>query len=234
MKLFNLQLSTILVLALTAVVNAVPTSTLSEISSTETSVVAESTLALSVLSSDNSTNSEFAKAEAARLANEFFGPASVLLNGQSSKATTAKVLPAVPGTIALTLVGFLCVSLVRDRQAWITATRSIFNLAQTSIKIIPQLTINSIDQGITNAPSHTITMARNSDDRAIVAGNPASTNYIGLLHRLATIPGDRLNTLTKNISTKTQTTWQAMSVQVFLCAKTWETSEPIIAHPVIK
>ena len=99
-------------------------------------------------------------------------------------------LPAVPRAILMGIIGFLCVSLVRDRKVWVAALVLIFVLGQVGVQALPRLTAR-----LTNGKlyHHKKTMA--------AAGSPlpspvwhsggelaANRHFIGLLHRLAGSP----------------------------------------------
>jgi len=99
----------------------------------------------------------------------------------------AKALPAVPATIVLTLFGFLCVSITRDRRAWLALAGGILWLGQAGIQTVPQLAnricARSIRRSTANkclSFSHTIAVQPTSRDE--------QTTYAGLLHKLAAIP----------------------------------------------
>jgi len=50
-------------------------------------------------------------------------------------------LPHVPAAIFMAISGFLCVTFVRDRRAWIAGLGALLWLGQTSVQAIPQLVI---------------------------------------------------------------------------------------------
>jgi hypothetical protein len=55
------------------------------------------------------------------------------------KTASIESLPAVPKAILMTLTGFLCVSLVKDRRFWLIVLCGLFSAGQTGIQALPQL-----------------------------------------------------------------------------------------------
>lgn len=125
-------------------------------------------------------------AEAARV---FFQPPDVSVRSVGSQSDHVKNLPAIPGAVLMGIVGFLCVSLVRDRKAWVSVFVGIIVLSQAGVKTLPKLT------------AHLARGKLNDKQAAIVAANPIrfdhsfdwlndleDRQYVGLLHRLAGSP----------------------------------------------
>lgn len=125
-------------------------------------------------------------AEAARV---FFQPPDVPVRSVGSQSDHVKNLPAIPGAVLMGIVGFLCVSLVRDRKAWVSVFVGIIVLSQAGVKTLPKLT------------AHLARGKLNDRQAATVAANPIrldqsfnwlndleDRHYIGLLHRLAGSP----------------------------------------------
>ncbi len=89
------------------------------------------------------------------------------------------------------LVGFLCVSLVRDRKVWASAFILIFVLGQFGVHALPRLSARlvlnklSLKKTIT-AVVHPLHVIDSSNAGELVANR----HYIGLLHRLAGSPED--------------------------------------------
>ncbi len=89
----------------------------------------------------------------------------------------------------MSLIGFLCVSLVRDRRLWASAVILIFVLSQIGIHALPRLTARLSNSNL--FPKETI--AANVypsilDDSSDCGELFANRQYIGLLHRLAGSP----------------------------------------------
>ena len=105
------------------------------------------------------------------------------------------LLPAVPATISMTLCGFLCVSFVRDRRAWLAVACGLLWLGQAGIQAVPQLGHKLCCRMA--AAKHSISklnpaLAGNSFERT---GNQDTIRYIGLLRRLEGIPDHNLCSL---------------------------------------
>jgi len=121
----------------------------------------------------------------AAVAEDFAGPPA----GSTTLPTpvSAKALPAVPGTLLMVLAGFFCISLVRDRNAWMTGLAAVLWAGQIGIQALPQIACRfargSENQKLHAAATYTI-HAQGSRRRSDIEG----TQYIGLLHHLAGIP----------------------------------------------
>ena len=115
---------------------------------------------------------------------------------QTHTANTA-TLPAVPAAISMTLCGFLCVSFVRDRRAWLAMAAGILWLGQTGMHAVPELT-HRICSRITTYTSSPTGFDRPdivfSSDRT-ATGNAQSIRFVGLLRKLEGIPGHNLGVL---------------------------------------
>ena len=57
----------------------------------------------------------------------------------SSQADVVESLPAVPTAVLMTLIGFLCVSLVRDCRVWLIVLSAILWTGRAGIRTVPQL-----------------------------------------------------------------------------------------------
>ncbi|MCF7958016.1 MAG: hypothetical protein K9M57_06150 [Phycisphaerae bacterium] len=220
MKLLNLQLGLALVIALTTMVNAVPTSTLIEVTAPETSIRIDSALLPAPLASDNITM--------ILPGVDLFGPTDLVASGVPLETHAAKELPAVPGAILMTLAGFLCVSLVRDRRAWLATVTTILNLAQTGVRIIPQLALCTAFQASRKSQPSAVRLTRDGTNRALLSNDPTGISYAGLLYRLAAIPGySNLNTPIQRKNIQIKKGWQTLSAQALFCAhNSRELSEP--------
>ena len=132
------------------------------------------------------SSSFFSQWQLEKIGNEFSNPTQIL----SPKQNIAVDLPAVPAAISMTICGFLCVSFVRDRRAWLALVAGFVWLGSTGIHAIPELNQKlcarlsdriSSPTGL-NQPEVFIS----SDD---VTGNSPVTRFIGLLRKLEGIPG---------------------------------------------
>ncbi len=119
------------------------------------------------------------------------------LSGLRNPADTHSpaLLPAVPAAISMALCGFLCVSFVRDRRAWLAMVCGILWLGQAGIHAVPQLGHKLCCRMA--AVKHSTAklnpaLAANSFERT---GNHNTIRYIGLLRRLEGIPDHNLSSL---------------------------------------
>jgi len=124
----------------------------------------------------------------AGIAAEFLKP-PVGFTDSLSPSIHAKPLPAVPAAFFMALIGFICVSLVKDRRVWIAALTGLLWAGQTGIQAIPQLALRLSHANLSNkrfsAEVAYSNYLLNSDrPRSDIEG----TRYIGLLHYLAGIP----------------------------------------------
>ncbi len=98
------------------------------------------------------------------------------------------LLPVVPAAISMTLCGFLCISFVRDRRAWLAVARALLSLTHAGIYALPQLG-HKLCSRMAAAKQSTAkfnpALAPNSFERT---GNQTTIRYIGLLRRLQGIP----------------------------------------------
>jgi len=111
------------------------------------------------------------------------------LSDSRSTAPDGHYLPAVPPAIAMTLTGFMCISLIRDRRAWLAVLAGLLWVGQTGINALPELTSHLSRRVHTCQPV----------DATLAAPYPLGgcfypdsyskeIRYTGLLHHLAGIP----------------------------------------------
>lgn len=115
-------------------------------------------------------------------------PASSAVLG-NAPGNHVKALPAVPAAFFMALIGFLCVSLVKDRRVWLTALAGLLWASQAGIQALPQLALrlchrNHIEQLLYAELTYPYYLNNSSRLRSDIEG----TQYIGLLHHLAGIP----------------------------------------------
>lgn len=101
-------------------------------------------------------------------------------------------LPAVPRAILMGIVGFLCVSLVRDRKVWVAAFVLIFVLGQVGVQALPRLTARLTNGKLYHHKKTTAAAGAPLPSTAWHGGGELAANrhFIGLLHRLAGSPED--------------------------------------------
>lgn len=110
----------------------------------------------------------------------------------SSQANAVKFLPTVPTAVLMVLVGFICVSLVRDRRVWLTVLSATLWINQAGIRTVPQLASHLCPRTHTGRYSATGTIAFypiEDTDRARC--DIEGTKYISLLNYLAGIPDSK-------------------------------------------
>lgn len=120
-------------------------------------------------------------------------PADSPLSATSSLSPSATSLPPIPGALFMTLAGFLCVSLVRDRKVWTGALVGLLWAGQAGVTALPQLARHLAGRGHAEelySPDLTCTPAPDDLDR--LRSNIEGTHYVGLLHYLAGIPNTSL------------------------------------------
>ena len=113
-----------------------------------------------------------------------------VFGGSTTSRNNIRKLPAVPGAVLLGLMGFLCVTLVRDRKTYLAVFIAMVSLGQQGMYAVPELAARfghagHIAKHSLEAKSHNVYLPniafgeRNSEER----------NFLGLLRRLAAIPG---------------------------------------------
>ena len=116
-----------------------------------------------------------------------FNHISADLVSRSLAVSSAKpdTLPAVPGAILMTLLGFGLITLVRDRKFWISALMLMVVIGQSGVRSLPKLT--SSLAGTQDKFSVTV---NNLAGKIAIADSPRANRnftitFTGLLHRLA-------------------------------------------------
>lgn len=128
---------------------------------------------------------EFFNPHVATVAAEFLkAPAADL----QSVSVNAKSLPAVPGALFMALVGFLCVSLVKDRRVWLAALAGLLWLGQTGFTALPHLASHLRSKKQIQQSSPTLTYISELEGSFRLRSDIEGTQYIGLLRHLAGIP----------------------------------------------
>jgi len=126
----------------------------------------------------------------ARIADELLRPpADSPLSAASSLPAGTTSLPPIPGALFMTLTGFLCVSLVRDRKVWTAALVGLLWAGQVGVTALPQLARHLAGRRHTEQLySLNLTGNLEPDDLDRLRSDIEGTAYIGLLHYLAGIP----------------------------------------------
>jgi hypothetical protein len=108
-----------------------------------------------------------------------------------------RCLPAVPPAIAMVLTGFFCISLIRDRRAWLTVLSGLLWVSQMGIGALPELT-SRISRKIHTGQLIDTTLALPClvEGDYYPDGYSEEIRYTGLLHHLAGIPQDVVSAFT--------------------------------------
>jgi len=106
-----------------------------------------------------------------------------------------KSLPPVPKTLVMVLVGFLCVSLVKDRRVWLAALAGLLWAGQAGVSILPQLAANITGRGRSEKQSSAHEVARLPGQKHPyrLRSEIEGTCYIGLLRHLEGIPNSEIS-----------------------------------------
>ncbi|MBE0536725.1 MAG: hypothetical protein IH624_13745 [Phycisphaerae bacterium] len=112
-----------------------------------------------------------------------------------------KLLPAAPAAVAMTLLGFFCVSFARDRRTWLALAGGLICLGHAGTLAAPQL--------MRRICSRTTQQAAQQSDSirpCVVSAEPRladqSIGCVTLLHKLAGIPDAGCETKTRASSTR--------------------------------
>ncbi|MHC4213338.1 MAG: hypothetical protein ACYSWP_08205 [Planctomycetota bacterium] len=147
---------------------------------------------------DNSVRSEaldahltaYGSTDFSHLCADFVKPPIASDSAAASDDLRIKALPAVPGAVFMSLIGFCCVSLVRDRKFYLAIMIATLALSQAGIQSLPRLlpssTLKKSNRGQLQFDELGLSalIGRNSRLRSDIEGN----KYIGLLRHLAGIP----------------------------------------------
>jgi hypothetical protein len=107
-----------------------------------------------------------------------------------------KNLPAVPGAVLMVIVGFLCISLVRDCKVWISALVLIVVLSQAGVKTLPKLTTRLAQCRLSNRQAATLASVN-----PIPVGNPFNWfRNLGNCHYIGIPVQDSFNPLAGNLA----------------------------------
>jgi len=132
---------------------------------------------------------------------QFTEPAHALSPpGNSADTCSPALLPAVPAAISLTLCGFLCVSFVRDRRAWLAVACALLWPGRAGIRAVPQLghKLRFVSASARQATANlNPALPADSFQRA---GNHEAVRYTGLLRHLEGIPLHNLSSIQGTLS----------------------------------
>ena len=157
-------------------------------------VVSPSSNASFTIGADLADTLESGDSHLARFAFELLSPPNPYVDNSKPKS-----MPPVPGAIFMVLTGLLCVSMVKDHKLWLTAVAGLFWVGQTGIHAIPNLAVRLGHRTHSRQQLAAELMypcyLENSRPRSDMEGS----SYIGLLHHLEGIPGDKISLLQKQL-----------------------------------
>jgi len=73
----------------------------------------------------------------AGVATELLEPPMDIAQESALSSPSLRSLPTVPRPLLMAVVGFLCISLVRDRRVWLTVAASVFSFGQHWLDAVP-------------------------------------------------------------------------------------------------
>jgi hypothetical protein len=123
----------------------------------------------------------------ANLGRELLQPPKFAVLGDT-RSNNIKPLPAVPAAIFMTLSGFLCISLVRERRVWLAAIAGLLWAGQAGIQVLPQLALRLSSKNHSQQFSAELAYPHYLENSNRLRSDIDGTQYIGLLHHLEGIP----------------------------------------------
>ena len=110
-------------------------------------------------------------------------------NNQTTQEGDNHFIPVLPPAVGMVLLGFMCVTLVRDRKTWVAVLAGLLWVGQTGIWALPELT-SRIGQKVNNSQPIEPTLADlySLRDGFYPANYSEQIRYTGLLHHLEGIP----------------------------------------------
>ena len=130
--------------------------------------------------------------------NDMTGPASFNSEANSLANAHVKSLPAAPGAIFMGMIGFLIVTLVRDRKFWMSVFAGLIVIGQIGILSVPRFAARLTQNKQQVASLKTGNFLSLKLDNVVEEKNAEITHYIGLLRRLAGSPEDANHSLRKD------------------------------------
>ena len=97
----------------------------------------------------------------------------------------------------MVLIGFLCVSLVRDIRIWLAILSGLLWAGQAGISLLPQLALEVSGRALSEnqSSSHYLARLYEPKDPNRLRSDIEGTCYIGLLRHLAGIPHDETSSM---------------------------------------
>lgn len=190
-KFFQLYalLCIVFLLFVTSAANASPTVThsVTDLSANLSNTDTQTTISGAINNAAKPVN-----AELAHLGKEFLQPPASFVGLSNSQSNIVKPLPAVPAAVLMLLVGFLCVSLYRDRKVWLAALAALLWAGQAGFHAVPQLAYHLCHK-THNSQYLSVKLAQFClpENSTRLRSDIDGTQYIGLLHHLGGIPDDK-------------------------------------------
>jgi len=128
---------------------------------------------------------------------EEFNKPPVTYDNPIDKEVGVKSLPPAPGTFLMAFVGFLCVSLVKDRRIWLAILSGVLWVSQAGISLLPQLALNLSAKALPQKQSSSHCLARSYEPKRSnrLRSDIEGTRYVGLLRHLDGIPNAETSSL---------------------------------------
>ncbi len=118
-------------------------------------------------------------------------PLAGALDAGDTQADNFKSLPGAPAALLMGLMGFLCISAVHDRRAWLAVFACAFWLGQQGVQLVPRL-IRYADHNTRSGCEYASeSYWHNRFAQSHNGYSDPAAEYIGLLHYLAGIPDGR-------------------------------------------
>jgi hypothetical protein len=108
-------------------------------------------------------------------------------------------LPALPPAILMVFTGFICISSIRDRRAWLAVFAFAFGLGQAGIKVLPELTSSLCRKALNNQSSEAkLAVTYHPVCNYYPANYSEQIRYTGLLRHLEGITSNSFSPFNNN------------------------------------
>lgn len=137
--------------------------------------------------------------ELSSIGKAFLQPPNIISGIRNTSLPANKSLPNAPAAVLLGLVGFLCVTAVKDRKEWLTALAAVLWLGQAGLTALPNIISHHQTKNQTQQLSYQLRgsiLENSSRLRSEVEGS----EYISLLHHLNSIPDDHSSAISFDTS----------------------------------
>ena len=137
--------------------------------------------------------------ELSHIGKAFLQPPNIISGIRNTSLPANKSLPNAPAAVLLGLVGFLCVTAVKDRKEWLAALAAVLWLGQAGLTALPNFISHHQTKNQIQQLSYQLRgsiLENSSRLRSEVEGS----EYISLLHHLSSIPDDHSNAISFDTS----------------------------------